>query len=197
MIVMEHADHFALGNMISNLRHFCPEAVLALYNSGVDESLGRDLDILMVPSPRPYEYAKITSFFFEIFEWVAKTGIQYDYLLNMETDLMFIQKGFEEFLRKQMRDVDYMAPNLTGAIPKTSKWRPYRSLKPEMSRWHEFFGFCYLKGAFSPAQVFSRNYIETLLNHQKYSHLKLLLRENASFTLQEVLFPTLCDCKFH
>lgn len=188
---MEHRDPFALEDMVANLRHFCPLAELWFYNSGTDPSLGKHLDIAHVPNPKPYQYAKIVSWFIELFEWVTNHKIEFDYLINMETDLLFIREGFEAFISETMDGYDYMAPNLELNIAKTSKWRPYHSLKPELNNWLEFWETPRVNGAFSPAQVFSQDYVHKLLGHVKYSRLLELLEENESFTLQEVLFPTL------
>ena len=41
--------------------------------------------------------------------------------------------------------------------------------------------------------MFSRRYVESLIQHPRYSELRRLVAENRSFSLQEVLFPTLTD----
>lgn len=193
MVIMEHEDENALQDMVENIRYFCPNVDIAFYNSGDNPNLGKQLDVIHHPNPKRFYYAKIVTWFIEVFEWVSKENLQYDYLINMETDLLFIRKGYEAFVEKMMQGHDYMAPNLQRNIAKTSKWRPYRSLKPELKNWFKFWEFDGAHGAFSPAQVFSRRYIEQLLNHPKYPKLQELLKENKSFTLQEVLFPTLPD----
>jgi len=193
MIILAHADQGALEEMVENVHYFCPDASLYLYNSGLDKSLGANLSINILPLSRSLSYAKITPFFFDVFEYFSQKNIFFDYLINLETDLMFIRKGYEKFIEKTMADCDYMAPNFVRFISKKSKWRPYRSLRPELRQWNLLFGFNYVHGAFSPAQVFSRNYIEKLLTHRNYSEIKYLVRDNKSYTLQEILFPTLVD----
>jgi hypothetical protein len=193
MVIVAHDDPGSLTEAVSNARYFCPQARLYLYNSGDDPSLGADLGIEMVPSPRRLYYAKVTPFFFDMFEWLVTAGVRFDYAINLETDMLFIRAGFESFIYSAMKNCDYMAPRFARFTSRKSRWRPIRSLRPELKDWYEVFGFCYTHEAFSPGQVFSRAYIEKLLGHPRYSEILRLLKQNRSYTLQEVLFPTLID----
>lgn len=190
-VVVAHAHPSSLADLVANVRRYCPESELVLYNSGSDPDLGANLGIECVPDPRAHLYAQVTPLFFHIFEWVTGAGRRYDHLVNLETDLLFIRQGYEAFLGNAMRDAEYMTPNLVRNIARTSRWRPYRSLKPELAEWRRFFGYDYVHGGFSPAQVFSRRFIEVLVGHPQYPELLNLVARNRSFTLQEVLFPTI------
>src|SRR5262249_7095739 len=143
--------------------------------------------------PRHYQYAHITPFFFDVFEWAIASGDSFDAIVNIETDLLFIRRGYDAFVQHWLEHADYLAPNLIERRPLNSYWRPLRSLRPESEQWFDFFGFCHFHCAFSAAQVFSRRYVQTLVEHNKYSNLRRLVQENRSYTLQEVLFPTLTD----
>ena len=176
-----------------NTRYFFSDARLTLYNSGNDPNLGNGLDLEILPVSRRQQYAKITPFFIDVFEWLTNNSIEYNFLVNLETDMLFIRHGFEVWLSSIMTGYDYMAPNLVRKISPKSKWRPYRSLKPELPDWFAFFGFNYVHGAFSPGQVFSKRFVDRIVNFPHFSHLKQLIAVNKSFTLQEVLFPTLPD----
>ena len=193
MIIVAHDDPGSLADLVENVRYFCPFVKLYLYNSGDDPVLGTDLELDMVPSPQRLYYAKVTPFFFDVFKWLANEHIEFDYVMNLETDMLFIRKGFESFLSKVMKDFDYMAPLFTRFTSKKSKWRPIRSLRPELLNWYKVLGFNFTHRGFSPGQVFSKYYVEKLLNHPCYPEIQRLLKENQSFTLQEVLFPTLVD----
>ena len=193
MVILAHNDPTSLSDLVKNTRHFCPRAKLMLYNSGVDYSLGSGLDLEILPISRPQRYAKITPFFFDVFEWLVQNGVTYDYVINLETDMLFIRHGYEEWVKSEMFGYDYMAPNLVKFVSPKSKWRPYKSIRSELSDWYNFFGFKYVHGAFSPAQIFSQRYVERMVNHKQYQELKSLVAENKSNTLQEILFPTLPD----
>ena len=85
------------------------------------------------------------------------------------------------------------SPNLVRKRSLSTRWRPMRSLRAEFEDWFKLFGFRYWHGTFSPGQVFSRRYVHELVRHPAYEEICRLVRANRSFTLQEVLFPTLVD----
>lgn len=193
-VILAHDDKPSLQQFVDNIRFYCPHADLVLYNSGDDLSLGTDLSVTLFPNPRRLYYAKVVRFFFDVFDWLYKSNIQYDYFINLETDMLFIRKGFEKFIEEQMQGIDYLGPDYQQFTSNKSRWRPIRSLRPELPQWYNLLGFKYTHRAFSPAQVFSKNYIDTLLSHPSYTEILRLIEEvNQSYTLQEVLLPTLPD----
>src|SRR5690606_2427910 len=138
---------------------------VALYNSGdprTFRSHTASQSAVVLPTSRRLEYAKVTPFFFDMFEWAAEQG--YDYVVNAETDMAWIKTGFEDFLVAAMEGHDYMAPGFQRDTPRTSRWRPYRSLRPELPELFDILGRSSTHQAFSPAQVFSTRYIRTLLD---------------------------------
>lgn len=198
MVILAHDDEPALEDTVANIRHFCPAADLALYNSGGNPHLGEHLSLDMaVPSPQRLSYAKVTPFFFDVFESLAASECPFDYFINLETDMLFIRRGFERFIASTMAKADYMAPEFRRFTSSRSRWRPIRSLRPELPAWYELLGSHYTHRAFSPGQVFSRRYVEALVDHPRYPAIKALVDDNQapgrSFSLQEVLLPTLVD----
>jgi hypothetical protein len=193
IVILAHDNRECLEDMVANVRHFCPSVTAALYNSGDSPDLGTGLDLEVVRPSRRLYYARIAPFFFDLFEWLTVTDVSFDYVVNVDSDLLFIRQGFERFLADCMKGYDYMAPDLRLFIQNRPRWRPIRSLRPELPRWYKFWGFEYAHGAFNPGQTFSRTYIEKLVSHPKYAELLNLVAQNESFTLHEVLFPTLVD----
>ena len=193
MPILAHDDEDSLRDLVVNVRHFCPEAQLVLYNSGLDPELGACLGLEAFPAPRRLIYTKVTPFFLDLFEWAVSEGRSFDYLVNLETDMLFIRKGFACFLAEVMKESDYMAPWFRRHTAKMSKWRPIRSLRPELRDWYRLFGFEHTHRGFSPGQVFSRAYVETLVSHPAYPEIRRLVGQNRSYSLQEVLVPTLVD----
>src|SRR5437868_1896780 len=177
-VILAHTDHASLEELVDNVRVFCPRARMLLYNSGENSRLGSNLSIPRFQSPRRYGYARITPFFFDVFEWAVRSGDGFGAIVNLETDLLFIRPGYQDFVKKWLACADYLAPNLVERRSLKTRWRPMRSLRPEFKRWFEFFGFQYWHGTFSPAQVFSRRYVKTLVEHDRYAELRRLAEEN-------------------
>src|SRR5205823_97297 len=93
---------------IDGIRFSCPDSDIAWYNSGESPAAaGTPAAALpMLPGSRPLRYAKVTPFFFDMFDWAA--GQPYDYIVNAETDMAFIRPGYDRFISETMRDADYL-----------------------------------------------------------------------------------------
>src|SRR5205814_7172766 len=91
LVILAHADRRSLQSLIENARAFCPGARLMLYNSGPDPDLGKGLDVEQFAEPRIQEYARITPFFLEVFEWAVRSGDAFDAIVNLETDMLFVR----------------------------------------------------------------------------------------------------------
>lgn len=191
--ILAHEDATSLSDMIGNVWKYCPEAMILLYNSGDSPDLGKGLPVIQVTPARRLCYARITPYFLDLFQFLENEAIPYDYVVHLDSDVLFIRPGFEAFLRDAMVEYDYMAPNFRRCTSRKSQWRPFRSLKPELSEWYRFLGFEYTNEGFNVGQVFSRKYVQCLLGCPTYHTLLALVSQNQSYTLHEVLFPTLAD----
>ncbi|MEV6968905.1 hypothetical protein AB0M47_27675 [Hamadaea sp. NPDC051192] len=184
-------DTFA--DVVSSLRRFCPDADIAWYNSG--QRRDTPFDLLRVRRDRPLKYMKITPAFFDILEWAAES--EYDYVVNVETDMAFIRPGFQDYVQRQLRDAHYLAPGLRHRTPEVSLWPSYHSLAKDRQELLSIMGMSHTNRAFCPAQVFSREYATTLLSSDMYSRVRSFVERNQqperSSTLQELILPTLAE----
>jgi hypothetical protein len=198
VVIADHRHDVFLTDLVDGLRAFAPEVGIAVYNTGDPLTLRSHpayVNLEVLPAARTLDYAKVTPFFFDMFEWAV--GQPYDYIVNAETDMAWIKPGFEGFVTSAMSGCDYMAPAFRRDTPRTSRWRPYRSLKPELPELLALLGRQTTHQAFSPAQVFSAKYIRSVLDSAIYGDLREFVERNQapdrSFSLQEVLLPTLAD----
>lgn len=189
-----------LPELVANVRHFNPGSPIALYNSGNDPNLGDGLGLLHVTPSRPLSYARVAPFFLDTFEWLhnaaastSNAHIQYDYLINLETDMLFIRTGFQTWLEGAMQHCDYMAANYTTEVNMHSTARYIRTLRPELSQWYDLFGFEHIHIGFSPGMVFSRRYVDRLVGHGQYGRIRAMVEDSRAMSLQEVLLPTLAE----
>jgi hypothetical protein len=197
IVICDHSNDAYLQDLIDGIRAFCPRADIAWYSSGNEapspDSVGASLR--MLPSSRPLRYAKVTPFFLDMFEWAA--GQSYEYVVNAETDMAFVQSGYEQFVVAAMKNADYLASGYAHATPKTSRWRPYRSLRPDLPELLGILGLASTNRCFSPGQVFSALYINRLVSSPWYGELRDFVSRNQhhdkSFSLQEVLLPTVAE----
>jgi len=197
VVVLDHRNDEYLRDLVGGIQVFCPEVDIALYYSGEAPVLAGTpaSGLYRLPGGRPLRYAKVTPFFLDLIEWTTTTG--YEYVVNAETDMAFVQHGFEGFVANALRNVDYLSPGLTRHTPRTSRWRPYHSLRPELPELLSILDLTYTNGCFSPGQVFSSRFAEQVVRSRCYDELRDFVArnqdENRSFSLQEVLLPTIAD----
>lgn len=195
VVVLDHRHDTYLRDLVDSIRVFCPEAEVALYNSADRPVPPQFADLPVLPTSQPLRYAKVTPFFLDLLEWTA--GADFDHVVNAETDMAMVQPGFASFVSTTMRDLDYLAPGFARHTPRTSRWRPYHSLRSELPELLSLIGMPDTNRCFSPGQVFSARYAQTVVNSTWYDQLRDFVTCNQepgrSFSLQEVLLPTLAD----
>jgi hypothetical protein len=192
LVVLDHRNDGFLGDLVASARAFCPEADVAWYDSGT-ESGDPPPELFRLGASRPLGYARVMPFFLDMLEWAA--GGEYDYVVNLETDMAIVRPGFEAFVEASLRDADHLAPRLRRDTAPTSRWRPYRSLRAELPELAEMLCVDSIDGCFSPGQAFSRRYAQALVSSDMYGRLRDFVLSNesrgASYSLQEILMPTL------
>jgi hypothetical protein len=192
IVVVAHRVDDYFTDLLTGLRRFCPGARVAWFDSGL-ASGPYTADVERIPTSRPLTYARVAPSFLKIFEWFAGTNA--DLVINVESDVAFVTHGYLPTVERLLADADYMASRYRAETSKTSRWRPYRSLRPDLPALLDLLGVQQTDQAFSPAQVFSRRYVETLLAADWYPKLSDFVGDNQvrerSFSLQEVLLPTL------
>ena len=197
IVILDHRNDVYLRDLIDGVQRFCPGVDLALYHSGREPPLpdtpAAALPIL--PCSRPLRYAKVAPFFLDLLEWAATRD--YRCVINAETDMAFVQPGFERFVLNAVRQIDYLAPGFSRRTPKRSRWRPYRSLRAELPELLSILGLDYTNRCFSPGQIFGARYVDCVLTSPWYGELRRFVARNQqpgrSFSLQEVLLPTIAD----
>lgn len=191
VVVAHHVDDY-FADLVAGIRRYCPTAKVAWFDSS-PAGVRPLADVQRIPTSRPMAYARVTPSFLAIFEWFANT--EADVVINVETDAAFIGHGYLETVQTLLEQADYIASRYHAGTSRTSRWRPYRSLRPDLPALLDILGVGQTDQAFSPAQVFSRRYVETLLTAAWYPELRDFVADNQvrerSFTLQEVLLPTL------
>lgn len=193
-LLLDHRGDEYFRDLVATIRTFCPSDIV-WYDAGGVGTNEYTADIPRLAASRPLAYAKEAPFFFDVFEWAASNG--YDYLVNVETDMAFVNHGFEKFLDSAMTGYDYLAPRLTLKTPKTSRWRPYRSLRGELPELLDILEIGHTNAAFNPGQVFTKRFVDSALNAPFYGRLRDFVERNQqqgrSYSLPEVLLPTLAE----
>jgi len=193
-LLLDHKGDEYFHDLVAGLRRFCP-ADIVWYDAGRIGGNRYTDGVPRLAASRPLEYAKEAPFFLDAFEWAAQHD--YDYLVNVETDMAFVNHGYADFLARTMAECDYLAPRLEPHTPRTSRWRPYRSLRGELPELLGLLGIGHTHRAFNPGQVFSRTFVRAVLDAPFYGRLRDFVERNQqpgnSYSLPEVLMPTMAE----
>lgn len=185
-----HENKEVITDLLENIRFFCPNSSIVLYNGGHDPNLCNGLGCPVCPTSTPLLWGNLVSFFLHVMEWLEGMNYEYDYLINLDSDALFAKKGYEEFIHSEMQDFDYMAAYLREPDP---NWYPRQTMHSQWYRWDPIFNIPHIKACFNNGQVFSKKFVRNLLNFGKLDQIKSSLLENRVFALEEMVFASLAE----
>jgi hypothetical protein len=183
--LLVHDNRELVIQLIENIKHYCPNSTIVLYNGGSDPYLVDGLGIPICPHSKKLEYGFLARYFLETMEWIEDIGIDYDYFINLDSDALFFQLGFEQFIAEQMIDVDYMGVQLRVA---EDDWYCGMEFKKDIQRWEPFFSVNPFLGVFNVGQVFSRPLVIALLTYEKINDLKEAIVATPVFAAEEIVY---------
>jgi hypothetical protein len=183
--LLVHEKRELVEELIKNIQHYCPNSSIVLYNGGEDHSLCDNLNIPVCPSSRKLKYGFTTIHMIEIIEWLENIQFQYDYLINIDSDVLFVRHGYEEFISNEMGNADYMGVDfrITG-----DDYYCANELRKDRKRWKKFFDTKTLYGVFNVGQVMSRKFTNFLISYNKKKSLKKALLDTPAFGTDELVF---------
>lgn len=187
MLLVHEKRHLVI-ELLNNIKHYCPNSSVVLYNGGSDKSLCEGLDVPVCPTSKKLNHGFTTIHFLEVMEWLDQINFPYDYLINIDSDAIFIREGYEEFIYKQMKDTDYMGIDYRGT---GHDYYCAQEIRKEQFRWAPFFNFEPLYGVFNVGQVMSHKFIKVLLANEQYPLIKKAMIDTKAFGTDEIIFANL------
>ncbi|WHH58355.1 hypothetical protein [Petroclostridium sp. X23] len=188
--ILVHEKRKVIKDLLSNIKHFCPQSSIVLYNGGDDPDLCNGLGYPVCPTSKKMYWGNLALFILEVMEWLQDIGYDYDYLCTLDSDALFSKKGFEQFIASQMKNADYMG---VRAKKYDDTWRPGRQMKKKWHVWRPIFKCPDFYGCFNVGQVFKKTLVERILAFNKIDEIKSNITENSSFALEEILYVTLAN----
>lgn len=191
--ILAHNKEDVLAEQINNIRHFVPEAAIVLYNGGSDHNFGKNLSIPICPYSRPLKYNYLTRYLWDIMKWVRESGIQYEYLMNIDNDVLFIKPGFGDFVDRVMQDYDGMGWRLKSSSSQKGKQPHFRlqAMWKEWPLWKPIFRNKKLLWTFNPGQIYRRALVENMLSSVEPAKIEQKFRRTRVTALEEMFFVTL------
>lgn len=185
LAILVHEKKESIKDLVQNIRYFCPNSFIVLYNGGSDRDLCTDLSVPVCSHSKPLAWGKLAEFMLDTMKWLHEVQHEYDYLVTMDSDCLFAKRGYEEFILQEMEHSDYMGVEARIA---ESWWKPGYTLREEWSKWQPILHEGPLWGCFNPAQVFSKRLVERFLSDEKLNLIEKNMRDTEAFALEETLF---------
>lgn len=190
ILAHDHVD--VLAAQIDNVRRYNPWAQIVLYNGGTDPTFGLNQGIPVCPYSRRLHYGNLTRYFYDTARWLEEERVDYDYLINLDNDVLFVKKGFGQFIHDVMDGYDVMGAHMQiqrspydypGFVPGLTMWN-------EWHRWQPSFGIHFFARFFNPGQVYTRQIIRTILSYNEFPSLEHLWTHNGVAALEEMFWVT-------
>ncbi|WP_127585678.1 hypothetical protein [Paenibacillus koleovorans] len=179
-----------LAAQLNNIHHYNPNAGVILYNGGTDPTFGESLGVCLFPRSHPIAYGNLAPYLWEVMQWLEELQVEYDYLVNLDHDILFLKPGFEAFLDVTMREADCMGWGLTSSVIHPDS-APIRSMLERWPRWQSLFGTKMFYRYFNPGQVYKREIVTRMLHHDEPGMVSSMLTDNPPFALEETFFVSM------
>jgi hypothetical protein len=189
--ILVHTNRDCVRDLVENLRTFAPGSRLVLFNGGSDPGLAHGLGVPVCPASGPTRWGWGNLRLLDTLEWVVQTGVDFDYLVNVEGDMLLVKPGFDAWLPRALAGYGYMAVQLRR-LDRAADWVVAQRFLPKWPRvWQPLFGIDAPYGCFMPGQVFSADCVRRMTAHPRLSAIRDAVVRSSVPSLEEVLYPTL------
>ncbi|WP_409341774.1 hypothetical protein [Paenibacillus sp. MBLB4367] len=190
--ILAHENEPILAQQVRNISDYNPGSKIVLYNSSGDPNFGRSIANLSIcPYSRgPLAWGRTGRVLMDISAWLRETEMEYDYLVYIDSDVLFVKPGFETFLDKAMQGYDCMGVNMHQEFG-PGDWIPGQSMWAEWHAWQGLFGTDFLCGMFANGQVYRRNLFHRMYDGLDRTRLESLFASTRVVALEEILHATL------
>lgn len=197
--LLAHSNEEALRNQVKNIHRFVGEDhMIVIYNGGINKEFGQMVskefkNVEVCPLSKPLKSGKTGRFFYDVMTWLEQKNVDYEYLVYVENDVMFLNYGFEKLLNNLMNGYDSLTQNVRFYYKPSDcdDWYPGQTMWREWKNWKTFFKKPYFCGTFNPMQVYRRSILKQVLSEINKSKLEELFSNTETFALGEMLYLTL------
>ncbi|BBI34036.1 hypothetical protein [Cohnella abietis] len=191
-VVLAHAQEDILAKQIQNIRYYNPESNIVLYNSSGNPKYGQNIkDMMICPYQRgPLSWGRTGCVLYDVIRWLKEINTDYDYLVYIDSDVLFLKRGLEAYLDEMMLGFDTMGVNMHVEYG-PGEWIPGQMMWQEWPQWQELFQTTYLAGMFANGQVYRRELINRMYDGIDTMRLEALFQTTEVIAIEEILHATL------
>lgn len=190
--LLAHQDEHVLAAQLDNIRHYNPDARIVLYNGGTDPYFARGFNIPICPYSRPMKHGNLTRYLWDIMKWLEETCVDYEYLINLDHDVLFLKHGFQAFLDETMQEYDCMGWDMvTSCSRRDSDLSCVQTMWDEWHIWKPVFQTDLFIRFLNPAQVYRHQLVRRMLASVDHEEMEGMFAASRVFALEEMFFVTL------
>ncbi|WP_155891122.1 hypothetical protein [Ectobacillus panaciterrae] len=192
-VIVAYRSEEVLKEQIENVKYYNPGCEVVLFNGGEDENFAKHLGVPICPYSRKLVYGKAAAFLYFTMRWLKEENIEFDYLVNLDPDMIFINYGFEEYVRTYMDGYDCMGGhmNILNTPHDTPHIQPTDDMWREWDYWKPFFNTEYFVRYLNPGQVYTKSILEKILQSTDLNVLEKMWSETKVHAIEEMIWPTL------
>ncbi|MBP1156660.1 MULTISPECIES: hypothetical protein [unclassified Paenibacillus] len=190
--LLAHEDEHTLAAQLDNIRHFNPGSRIVLYNGGTDPDFARRFELPICPYSRPLNHGNLTFYMWDVMRWLEEEHVDYEYLINLDHDLLFVKHGFQAFLNETMGKYDCMGWDMvTSRSSEDSELTCVQTMWDEWHLWKPVFQTDHFIRFLNPAQVYRHQLVRCMLASVDRVKMERMFSETRVFALEEMFFVTL------
>ncbi|SEC69956.1 hypothetical protein [Paenibacillus sp. GP183] len=185
-------DEHVLASQIENIRKFNPEAGIVLYNGGEIIDFAKNLNVAICPYGRQLAGGHLAPFLWDVMKWLEENKVKYEYLVNLDDEMLFVKLGFESYLDETMQGFDCTGWDMQSNYnPTDADTMNKKSMWDEWAQWTPLFKIDHFVRYFNPIQVYRHDIVKGMLSFTDMSKVENLLAKSKVLALEEFFFVTL------
>lgn len=190
--MLAHAHRDALEDLLDSVRTYVPGAEVVVFNGGTDPDLTAGLDVADCSYSRPLRIGNLVPFHWGVMRWLADGGVDYDFLVTVDWDVLFVRDGLAAQLERTMAESAFMGAGYLVVAPEYPHWDCARRINYGWDRWwRPLFGTEHPSWAFNPGLAFRREYAERALRFDRLPQILARAARSRIYGIEEWVYATL------
>jgi hypothetical protein len=190
--ILAHDNAACLAQQMEILKAFTPGSQFIVFDASSDGQITREIGIKSCQGSRPLKYGRLAPFHLAAMRAAATLG-DYGFLITLDSDMLLIKSGLTSYLRRVMKDSEYMASHFQEVRWWLRSDSHRRFLYSWRQHWQSLLGTSRPYRVFNCFQVFRRELVTRILALKGIDEIvEATESEHTSHVaLEEIIYPTL------
>jgi hypothetical protein len=190
--LLAHEEPESVADQVAAFTRYLPGSPILIFNGGPDDHLFDGVPAAVCRYSTPLQWGRgLELVQLGLARQAHEDGVDYDYLLTVDSDMMLIKDGFDAYLGALLAEHDYMGAFLRQVSPPSRHVWTWR-LTLQRRLWADIIGPPPFATVYNPGQLTRRVLFDRLFaSPQQYQRLLGELQRTRLNCLEELLWPAL------